>query len=174
MTLFLVLAILLPWSLWRQMHAHAVTRGSLKKLPLMFGIVGVCGLTTQDIPTDVAAAAYVVLSLSLSVALGVWRGAVIPVWQTADGTWMSQGNRLTITLWILLIGAKFAMGTVASITGWFPATGTGEVFLFLGLSFAAQNLVVAERTILSAGGAGRADRTPRASASLGTGATRPS
>ena len=81
------------------------------------------------------------------MALGIWRGAAIPTWLTADGTWMSTGNRLTISLWILLIGAKFAMGAVAGITGWFPASSSGEVFLFLGISFAAQNLVVASRTL---------------------------
>jgi hypothetical protein len=87
------------------------------------------------------------LSLGLSVGLGVWRGAVIPTWRNAAGDWTSKGNRLTITLWIVLIAAKFVMGAVASITGWFPASGTSEVFLFLGISFAAQNLVVARRTI---------------------------
>jgi hypothetical protein len=148
MTLFAVLAVLLPWSLWRQMHEHRITREGLIKLPLIFAGIGLLGLTAQDIPTDAAAAGYVAVSLGLSVALGIWRGAVIPAWQTADGTWMSKGNRLTITLWVVLIAAKFAMGTVASITGWFPVdTGTGEVFLFLGLSFAAQNVIVAQRTI---------------------------
>jgi hypothetical protein len=146
-TLFLVLAVLLPWSLWRQMHAHQITREGLIKLPLIFAAVGVLGLGTQDIPTDAAAAVYMAVSLALSVSLGIWRGAVIPVWRNAAGDWMSQGNRLTITLWILLIAAKFAMGTVASITGWFPATGTGEIFLFLGISFAAQNVIVARRSL---------------------------
>src|SRR5689334_22490141 len=118
MTLFIVLAVLLPWSLWRQMHAHEVSRGSLRKLPLIFGLIGVLSLTTQDVPTDAAAAAYVAVSLGLSVVLGLWRGAVIPVWRTSAGQWMSQGNRLTITLWVLLIATKVAMGAVASITGW--------------------------------------------------------
>jgi hypothetical protein len=147
MILFLVLAILLPWSLYRQMHDHPISREGLIKLPIIFAAVGALSLTTQDVPTDAAAVAYVAFSLALSVALGVWRGAVIPTWRNAAGEWMSKGNRLTITLWIVLIGAKVAMGTVASITGWFPASTTGEVFLSLGLSFAAQNLVVARRTI---------------------------
>ena len=147
MTLFLVLAVLLPWSLYRQMHAHRITREGLTKLPVIFAAVGLLGLTTQDIPNDAAAAGYIALSLALSVSLGVWRGFVIPTWRDAEGEWMSKGNRLTITLWMVLIAAKFAMGTVASITGWFPVSSTGEVFLFLGLSFAAQNYIVARRTI---------------------------
>ncbi len=147
MTLFIVLAILLPWSLYRQMHEHPVTREGLIKLPLIFAAIGLLGWTAQDNPTDAAAAGYMALSLGLSVGLGIWRGAVIPTWRNAAGDWMSKGNRLTITLWIVLIAAKFVMGTIASITGWFPASGTSEVFLFLGISFAAQNLVVARRTI---------------------------
>ena len=147
MTLFIVLAVLLPWSLWRQMHAHAISREGLVKLPFIFAAIGAFSLTQQDVPSDAAAVAYVATSLGLSVALGIWRGAVIPTWLTADGTWMSKGNRLTISLWILLIGAKFATGAVAGITGWFPASSSGEVFLFLGISFAAQNLVVASRTL---------------------------
>ena len=126
MTLFIVLAVLLPWSLWRQMHAHAISSEGLIKLPLIFAAIGAFSLTQQDVPSDAAAVAYVATSLGLSVALGIWRGAVIPTWLTADGTWMSKGNRLTISLWILLIGAKFAMGAVAGITGWFPASSSAR------------------------------------------------
>jgi hypothetical protein len=140
MTLLLVLAVLLPWSLWRQMHEHTVTRHGLFKLPLIFTAIGLL-----DLPHD-AALVPAAISLSLSVALGIWRGAVIPAWQDADG-WHSRGDRTTITLWIVLIATKFAMGAIGSVTGWFPATGAGEVFLFLGISFAVQNLVVARRTI---------------------------
>ena len=116
MTLFIVLAVLLPWSVWRQLYAHAISREGLIKLPLIFAAIGAFSLTQQDVPSDAATVAYVATSLGLSVALGIWRGAVIPTWLTADGTWMSKGNRLTISLWILLIGAKFAMGAVAGIT----------------------------------------------------------
>ncbi|MGO9823148.1 MAG: hypothetical protein ACLPTJ_21165 [Solirubrobacteraceae bacterium] len=48
---------------------------------------------------------------------------------------------------IALIACKFAVGTIDSITGWYPTAGAVEIFLVLGLSFAAQNLSVARRTI---------------------------
>lgn len=38
------------------------------------------------------------------------------------------------------------MGTIASFMGWFPGQHAGEVFLFLALSFTAQNAVVDRRT----------------------------
>ena len=147
MTLVLVLAVLLPWSLSRQIREHRITRPRLIRLPLIFAAVGLLGLSTADLPTDAIAAAYVAVSLAVSVLLGVWRGAVIPVWKTPAGEWRSKGNRLTIALWVVLIFTKFLMASVASSEGWFPATATGEVFLFLAVSIGAQNLVVARRTI---------------------------
>ena len=55
MTLMLVLLVLLPWSIWRQMHEHEVTREGLFKLPLIFAAIGVFGFGTGAIPTDAAA-----------------------------------------------------------------------------------------------------------------------
>jgi len=147
MTLLLVLLVLLPWSIWRQMHAHEITGSGLVKLPIIFAAVGVLGFGIDAIPTDAAALSYVAFSLALSVVMGVWRGVKITVWLDAAGRWMNQGNRTTIALWGVLIGAKVAMGTVASVTGWFPAEHAGDVFLFLAFSFVAQNLVVAQRSI---------------------------
>ena len=151
MTLLLVLLVLLPWSIWRQMHAHEVTREGLIKLPIIFAAIGVLGFGTGTIPTDSAAIAYLAFSVLLSVAMGVWRGAEISLWRGADGKPISKGNRTTIALWVALIGTKIALGTIASITGWFPAEHAGDVFIFLALSFVAQNLVVAHRAGLWGG-----------------------
>jgi hypothetical protein len=147
LTLFAVLAVLLPWSVWRQMHAHAITRRGLTKLPMIFAAIGLLSVQRGDIPSSVAAAAAAFVSLALSIGLGVARGALIPVWRDERGRWLSQGNRLTIALWTLLIAGKFAIGTVASVTGWFPQTSVGEVFLFLAISFAAQSYVMARRVM---------------------------
>jgi hypothetical protein len=149
MTLFLVLALLLPWSIWRQMHAHAVTRSGLLKLPLVFAAIGVLSVGGGDRPSGTGTLVYLGVSALVSAALGAWRGSAISIWRDQAGAWISQGNRLTISLWVALIAIKFALGTVASVTGDLPAESTGEVFLFLGLSFAVQNVVVARRTIAS-------------------------
>jgi hypothetical protein len=146
MTLLLVLLILLPWSIWRQMHAHEITGSGLVKLPVIFAAIGLLGFGTGTIPTDTTAVAYIACCLVLSVGFGVWRGARIDVWRDA-GRWMSQGNRTTIALWAALIGTKVALGTVASISGWFPVEHAGDVFTYLAISFVAQNLVVAHRSL---------------------------
>jgi hypothetical protein len=150
MTLLLVLLILLPWSIWRQMHAHEITGGGLVRLPVIFAAIGVLGFGTGAIPTDAAAFAYVAFCLVLAIGFGIWRGARIDVWR--DGSrWISQGNRTTLALWGALIGFKVALGTVASITGWFPAEHAGDVFVYLAVSFVAQNVIVAQRSLWAAG-----------------------
>ena len=147
MTLLLVLLILLPWSIWRQMHEHEVTPAALVKLPLIFAAVGIAGLGTRTLPTDDAAIGYLAFSLLLSVGFGVWRGTRLAIRQDRRGRFLSVGTRTTLVLWVALLGSKVAMGTVASVTGWFPAEHAGEVFLFLACSFLAQNVVVARRTL---------------------------
>ncbi len=131
------------------MHAHPITRSGLVKLPVIFAVIGLFGLNGAEIPAGAGALAYLGASLVASAALGAWRGAVIPTWRDAAGTWISQGNRLTIALWVALIAIKFVLGAIAGVTGKLPSETAGEVFLFLGISFAVQNLVVARRTILA-------------------------
>ena len=114
---------------------------------MIFAIVGLVGVGTRDIPTDAAALGYVGFCLALSLAFGVWRGVRISIWTDAAGRWISRGNRTTLALWGALIGIKVALGTVASVTGIFPAEHAGDVFLFLAFSFVAQNLVVANRSL---------------------------
>jgi hypothetical protein len=145
--LFIVLAVILPWSIWRQVHDHSVTRQSLVKLPLLFIGIGVIAQLGTPLATGHAASIALVISAAVSIILGVWRGAAVPVWRAGDGSWMSQGNRTTIALWVALIFFKFALGTFGSVTGMFPVETVGEVFVTLGLSFAIQNLIVARRSI---------------------------
>jgi hypothetical protein len=149
MMLFVVLAVLLPWSVWRQMHPHEISRRALTKLPVIFGAIGLIGLGRGDIPSSGAAAAALCGDLALSVGFGVARGRLMPIWRDG-GRWLAQGNRFTLTLWAALIAVRFAVGAVSSVTGWFPQTTTGEVFLVLAISFAVQNLVIARRVARAA------------------------
>jgi hypothetical protein len=149
MVLFLVLAVLLPWSISRQMRVHTISHGSLIKLPVLFAGIGLLVQSGSLVAGGRGAAVALTISVAISVILGVWRGAVVPIWRAPDGSWQSKGNRQTIILWTVLIACKFLLGTVGSITGWFPEETVGMVFVTLGLSFAIQNLVVARRSIAS-------------------------
>jgi hypothetical protein len=150
MTALLILLVLVPWSIARQMRARPVTPAGLVKLPAISAAVGILGFGTGAIPGDGPAVAYLGASLALSVGLGLWRGAVIPMWRGPDGATLVQGNRVTLALWVALIATKVALGTAASISGVFPGQHAGEIFVFIAISFAAQNLVVAGRAGLLA------------------------
>jgi hypothetical protein len=148
MTFFLILAVLLPWSLSRQMRPHRVTREGLLKLPLIFAAIGLGALPGTELPAGAGAVVYVAASLLVTVAFGVWRGLAMPVW--FDAGWMSQGDRRTISLWVGMIAAKVAIGVVCGVAGVIPSETVGELFLFLAVSFAVQNAIVARRSVLRA------------------------
>jgi hypothetical protein len=150
MLLFAILAVLLPWSIYRQMHEHRVARETLVKIPLIFIGVGLLFGGVGHVHGPAATAA-MLGGIAVSVLFGVARGAAMPVWQDAEGHWMTRGNRLTLTLWVALVAFKFALGGLGSVTGWFPAETATEVFLVLGLSFAVQNAIIARRSIADRG-----------------------
>jgi len=145
MTVALILAVVIPWSIWRQMHARPVTTEGLVKLPLIFAVVAAVSLVT-DVPAHTPdALLYDLVCAALAVGFGVWRGQRVSI--TYDGTTpIQQGNRATLMTWGVMIALKVALGTVAAVTGWIPAEGAGEIFAFLALTFVAQSAVVASRT----------------------------
>jgi hypothetical protein len=150
MSALLILLILLPLSIYRQMQAHEVTATALIRLPLIYVAIGLVGFGTHDLHLTAAAAPYIAVSAVLSIAFGIWRGAQVRVWRDADETPFTQGTRLTLVLWAGLILCKVAINTVGSIAGALPSTHPGEIFLFIAVSFVAQNLIVARRTIWNA------------------------
>jgi hypothetical protein len=146
MSFYLILAVLLPWSLSRQMRPHSVTAQGLIKLPAIFAVIGLSALPGTELPAGAGAVAYIGASVLITVVFGVWRGLAMPVW--FDAGWMSQGDRRTISLWVALIALKVAIGVVAGVAGFIPGETVGELFLFLAAAFAVQNVIVARRTVL--------------------------
>jgi len=147
MTVLAVLLIVLPWSIWRQMHARPVTVEGLVKLPLIFGAAAaITTLTSALHQVTTAEVVYNAACAVLAIGFGAWRGQRVSLWQEGETT-MQRGNRATLTTWVVLIALKIALGTVAAVTGWIPAEGAGTIFGFLALTFAIQNVVVARRTL---------------------------
>jgi hypothetical protein len=147
MTVLAILLIVLPWSIWRQMHARPVTAEGLVKLPLTFaGIAAIIALTSPTREITPAFMAYDAACAVLAIGFGAWRGQRVSIWLEGE-TPMQRGNRATLMTWALLIALKVALGTIAAITGWIPAEGAGSILAFLALTFAIQSLVVARRTI---------------------------
>jgi|GEM_PF-3979715 hypothetical protein len=147
MTVLVILAIVLPWSIWRQMHARPVTIEGLVKLPLIFAAVS-AGIALTSSPPEITTelAAYNALCAVLAIGFGAWRGRHVSIWRDGD-TLMQRGNRATLASWAALIALKVVLGTVAAVTGWIPSEGPAAIFGFLALTFAIQSLAVARRTV---------------------------
>ncbi|MEX2252564.1 MAG: hypothetical protein WD649_00280 [Thermoleophilaceae bacterium] len=149
-TILLILLVAVPYSIWRQMKVGEVSPGGLVKLPLLYIAVGVFGFGITDLDIDGGAGAdlYLLASVAVAIGFGVWRGNKVDVWRNESGDgWLMQGNRTTLTLWAAMILTKVVMGTVAGFTDIYPGEAPGEIFVFIGVSFAIQNVIVAQRTL---------------------------
>lgn len=148
MSALLILLVLLPLSIYRQMRANEVSYAALIRLPLIYAAIGLLGFGTKLLDVAASAAPYIALSAVLSIGFGIWRGVQVRVWRDGAGTYFVQGTRLTLALWAGLILGKIAINTVGAITGALPSSPhPGEIFAFIAASFVAQNLIVARRTI---------------------------
>jgi hypothetical protein len=147
MSALLILLILLPVSIYRQMRAREVSPIALVRLPLVYAAIGLVAFGTGHLDVSGGAGPYIALSAVLSIGFGVWRGAQVRVWKEADGSYFTQGTRLTLMLWAGLIVGKIAINVVGAAAGALPSTHAGEIFLFIAASFLAQNVIVARRTI---------------------------
>ena len=112
MTALVILLVVVPWSIWRQMHARAVTTEGLVKLPLIFAAAAIAALVAHVPATGDAALGYYALCAAMALVAGVLRGDRVSVWYKG-ATPMQRGNRATLTIWGVLIALKIALGTVA-------------------------------------------------------------
>ena len=147
MTALLIVLMVVPWSIWRQLHTRPVTAGGLVKLPLIFAAAAaVFGLTDHAHPVTEAVVIYYAACAVPAIGFGAWCGAHVSVSYQGE-TALQRGNRTTLTLWIAMIALKIALGTVAAVTHWIPAEGAAAILAFLALTIAIQNVAVARRTL---------------------------
>jgi hypothetical protein len=148
LTGYVLIAVLLGWSLYRQLRVSRPTGGALLRLPIILGVVGVA-LLGGDLAGLVAPAIlwFTLASAALSAVAGAGRGYQLRVWRDARG-WAVQGTWTTVGIWLAMIAVKVGLGVVEGFEG--IATrgpSVGELCVFLALSFLVQNVVVASRTI---------------------------
>src|SRR5919109_2693511 len=121
MSALLILLVLLPLSIYRQMRPSEISRAALIRLPLMYAWIGLLGFGTKHLDVTAGAAPYIALSAVLSIGFGLWRGAQVRVWRGASGSYFVQGTRLTLALWAGLILGKIASNTIGAVTGGLPS-----------------------------------------------------
>ena len=139
-----VLLALTAYAIVRQTRRHEVVGSSRFTLAVIYAVVGVAvgGFSRPD---SVAEVLLFLAGLALSVIVGLARGHLTRVWRDGDGRVYAQGTPTTIALFVGLVAAKFALGTVAYVLHVSDDGGFGEILLMIGVMVAFQAELVWRR-----------------------------
>ena len=141
------LLTVVPWIavallvIYRQCTAQPLRGRPLIVLPVLLAVMGISNLAQQP-ATAPAAIAVLVANAVIASTLGLWRGSSIRVWRDATDTILRQATLLTLALWLVALALRALTATVGHASGLAGSVSVGELPLFLGITFAAQNLVV--------------------------------
>ncbi len=157
---YLIILALVIYAIVRQTQKHEVVGSTRFKLALIYAGVGLV-IGGFNLPTGPWGWSFLALSLVLSAVVGVVRGRLTHVWRdAADGRVRAQGTAVTISLFVALILAKVALGTIAYLNDISDDGGTGEVLLLIALMVGLQADIVWRRA--RAIGARASSRAPGA------------
>jgi len=139
-TEILILVAMMGYAIYMQTKRHEVVGDSRFKLAIIYGVVGLAvgGMSLPEQPFEIG---LLVAGLLLSIVVGLARGRYTRVW-AEDGRVYSQGTAFTITLFVLLVVTKFAMGTAAYFLGLSDGGGFGEILLMIALMVAFQAQII--------------------------------
>lgn len=139
----LILVAMMSYAIYMQTKRHEVVGDTRFKLAIIYGIIGLAmgGLSLPDQPFEIG---FLVVGLLLSIGVGLIRGKYTRVW-AQDGRVYSQGTAFTISLFLLLVLTKFAMGTAAYFLGLSDGGGFGEILLMIALMVAFQAQIIWNR-----------------------------
>ena len=138
-----ILVSMLGYAVWRQTQRHEVVGASRFKLAIIYGIVGLV-VGGFHLPHSGSAIALLATTIALSIIFGLMRGRYTRVW-AEDGRVYSQGTVLTVSLFFVLIAAKFGLGTIAYLEKLSNDGGFGEILLMIAVMVAFQAEIVWRR-----------------------------
>jgi hypothetical protein len=135
-TELLIILAMVAYAVYRQTRKHELTGGSRFKLAIIYGIVGLVigGIT---VPHGALAVSLLAASVALSLVVGLVRGRYTKLWREGDRLF-AQGTTFTVTLFLLMIAAKFGLGTVAHFAHVTDNSGLGEIMLMVAVMLAVQ------------------------------------
>ncbi|QFH72090.1 DUF1453 family protein [Enterobacter sp. E76] len=139
-TQILMLIALTCWSVYKQTIRTEVNGKGRFKMAKIYGIVGLV-VGGFYLPTDAIAWATVVLSVGASALVGVIRGNLTRL-SVEDGKVFSQGNALTIGLFVGLVAFKFLLGIWLYFNHPQPHNGFGEILVLIAIMVAVQAQIV--------------------------------
>jgi hypothetical protein len=131
---------LVVFIIYRQLARRPVEIRPMVVLPLILAVLGLYNLNKEPL-TSGAGVGALVASLATAVVFGLARGYTTRVWLDS-GTVTRQGTAITLALWIIAILLRIGIGAIARHAGVPQSVTFGELPLFLGVTLAAQNLVI--------------------------------
>ena len=141
------LLALTAYAIYKQSRRHEITGRGRFKLAIIYAVVGLAvgGFSRPD---GTAEWTLLIVSLALSVVVGLARGRLTRMWtdRTADEPRVyAQGTALTIGLFLGMVAVKFGMGTWAYFNGVSDDGGFGEILLMIAVMVAFQAELVWRR-----------------------------
>jgi sterol desaturase/sphingolipid hydroxylase (fatty acid hydroxylase superfamily) len=129
------------YSLYKQSHRRMLTPSKRFLLPAIYVVVGIA-VGGFVLPQTATAWILFAAGWLITLATGLVRGRNTRVWIEQDGTRWAQGTALTITLFLVMIAAKFGLGTIAYLTHAGPTGGFGEIIASIGVMMLLQAQIV--------------------------------
>ena len=141
------LLALTGYAIYRQSQRHEVAARGRFTMAIIYAVAGlVVGGFSQ--PESVAEWALLVISIALSVGVGVARGRLTRMWteDRPDGRHViAQGTVVTIGLFVAMVAVKFGMGTWAYFNHVSDDGGFGEILIMIAVMIAFQAELVWRR-----------------------------
>lgn len=143
-------AAVLAWILWRGRRVRRVRLRFARRTPVILAVLGLFQFVHYNESHSLGAkVALVVIGSCVVVAagFGALRGATVRLVAAGRGALDQQSTWLTEALWLLSIGAHFAMsGPVSALHGPVGATA-GSAVLYMAVSLGTQNTMVHRRAV---------------------------
>lgn len=140
----LVIVALVGYAVYRQSQDHVLVGSQRFKLAIIYAVVGLV-IGGFNLPHAALSWVFLVVSVLLSVVVGLARGRLQRVWRDAEGNAHTQGTALTIGLFLGLVLAKVVLGTIAYFADVSDDGGIGEVVLMIAVMIAVQAEIVWRR-----------------------------
>jgi hypothetical protein len=140
-----ILLALVAWAIYNQTRVAEVSTGLGRyKMVVIYAVIGLL-VGGFALPKNLAGVALIVFGLLLSAVVGLLRGRYTRVWVEADGRAVRRGTRLTVGLFLGLVAAKFALGTLAYFWHVDDGAGLGEILVMIAVMIAVQAEIVYRR-----------------------------
>lgn len=138
-----VAALLLVFVVYQQMRTRDIQPRQLILIPAFLALLGFANVQKRP-PDSTAADLALAVSVLIALVFGVGRGVTVQVWR-ANGVPMRKGTALTLVLWVVGLALRIVVGLVAGHSGVPSSVTEGELPLFLGITLAAQNVLIWQR-----------------------------